>query len=158
MPRRTLAVGLSFRLCVYAVVLGLGAVIVCTAESVEFLEQVPGAAFAGARDDPGVHANLKEPASPRSRPASDSNNYFPPPESQGGWRKLNDPDSIRTNAGMDPDKLTQLGTWLSKSDERGFAAVIIRHGYIVLEKERRNSSIMSTAQVASCSKAIPCLG
>ena len=97
---------------------------------------------------------MKELTSPRSRPASGWNDYFPPPESQGGWRKLDDPDSIRTIAGMDPDKLTKLRAWLRDSDQRGFAAVVIRHGYIVLEEERRNSSVSNTARVASCSKAI----
>ena len=34
--------------------------------------------------------------------------YFPPPESQGGWRKLDKPEDIRTVAGMDPEKLDEL--------------------------------------------------
>ncbi len=110
--------------------------------------------FEGARDDPVVYAKLKELTSSSSKPASTWNEYFPPPESQGGWRKLNDPDSIRTIAGMDPAKLTKLRAWLRESDERGFAAVVIRHGYLVLEEERRNSSVSNTARVASCSKAI----
>jgi CubicO group peptidase (beta-lactamase class C family) len=110
--------------------------------------------FEGARDDPAVYAKLKELTSAGATRAAGSNDYFPPPESQGGWRKLNDPDSIRTIAGMDPGKLTKLRVWLRNSDERGFAAVVIRHGYIVLEEERRNSSVSNTARVASCSKAI----
>jgi CubicO group peptidase (beta-lactamase class C family) len=110
--------------------------------------------FEGAGDDPVIYAKLKELTSPRSRPLSQSSDYFPPPESQGGWRKLNDPNSIQTIAGMDPNKLTKLRAWLRDSDERGFAAVVIRHGYIVLEEERRNSSVLNTARVASCSKAI----
>ena len=44
--------------------------------------------------------------------------YFPPPESQGGWRKLDDPDAIRRIAGMDPDKLEELRGWLRRSDRR----------------------------------------
>ena len=32
--------------------------------------------------------------------------------------------------------------------------MVIRHGYIVLEEERGNSSVSNTARVASCSKAI----
>ena len=34
--------------------------------------------------------------------------YFPEPESQGGWRKLTEPESIRRTAGMDPVKLDDL--------------------------------------------------
>jgi CubicO group peptidase (beta-lactamase class C family) len=80
--------------------------------------------------------------------------YFPPSESEGGWRKLDDPDSIRRLAGMDPDELTALRAWLRQSDERKFAAVIIRRGYIVLEEERGNSAVSDARRVASCSKAI----
>ncbi len=80
--------------------------------------------------------------------------YFPQPESKGGWRKLDDPGSIRRTAGMDPDKLTKLRAWLRDSDERPFAAVVIRRGFIVLEEERGNSSVSNTRRVASCSKAV----
>ena len=66
----------------------------------------------------GFYAKLKDLTSPRSKPDVESTNYFPPPESQGGWRKLSDPDSIRTIAGMDPDKLTKLRAWLRDSDQR----------------------------------------
>jgi CubicO group peptidase (beta-lactamase class C family) len=123
MPEQVRAAAHSLVPCLWALLLGLGAVGLCPAESVALDRQVP-------------------------------EGYFPPPESQGGWRKLDDPDSIRRIAGMDPGKLAKLRVWLRDSDERGFAAVVIRHGYIVLEEERRNSSITNTARVASCSKAI----
>ena len=80
--------------------------------------------------------------------------YFPPPESQGGWRKLDTPQDIRTTGGMDPDKLEQLKQWLLNSDDRKFAAVVIRHGYIVLEVERGNSAKTDARRVASVSKAV----
>ena len=80
--------------------------------------------------------------------------YFPPPESQGGWCKLTDPEEIKKRAGMDPVKLSQLEQWLLNSDNRPFAAVVIRNGYIVLEEERGNSSKTDSRRVASVSKAI----
>ena len=80
--------------------------------------------------------------------------YFPPPESQGGWRKLDRPDDTRRLAGMDPAKLEDLKQWLLKSDNRPFAAVVIRHGYVVLEVARDHSSITNTKDVKSCAKAI----
>jgi hypothetical protein len=40
--------------------------------------------------------------------AKTAREYFPPPESEGGWRTLSDPDSIRRDAGMDPVKLLKL--------------------------------------------------
>lgn len=80
--------------------------------------------------------------------------YFPPPESQGGWRKLEAADDIHRKAGMDPVKLAELKQWLLTSDQRNFAAVVIRRGYIVLEVERGNSAKTDARRVASVSKAI----
>jgi CubicO group peptidase (beta-lactamase class C family) len=80
--------------------------------------------------------------------------YFPPPESQGGWRQLGAPDEIRHLAGMDPEKLDALSNWLLQSDDRNFAAVVIRNGYVVLEVERGNSAKTDARRVASVSKAI----
>ncbi|NOS71964.1 MAG: beta-lactamase family protein [Verrucomicrobia bacterium] len=90
----------------------------------------------------------------KEQPAPNQGGYFPPPESQGGWRKLESPDDIRRLAGMDTAKLVDLKHWLLKSDDRPFAAVVIRNGYIVLEVERDHSSITNTRDVKSCAKAI----
>jgi CubicO group peptidase (beta-lactamase class C family) len=80
--------------------------------------------------------------------------YFPPPESQGGWRKLDKLEDIRRLAGMDPQKLAGLRKWLLDSDNRNFAAVVIRRGYVVLEVERGNSAKTDAGRVASVSKAV----
>jgi len=80
--------------------------------------------------------------------------YFPPPESQGGWRTLDATENIRTIAGMDPAKLEDLKQWLLASDDRDFAAVVIRRGYVVLEVERGNSAKTDARRVASVSKAV----
>ncbi|MHC4180452.1 MAG: serine hydrolase domain-containing protein [Planctomycetota bacterium] len=84
----------------------------------------------------------------------ESNDYFPPPESKGGWRKLDSPEEIRRLGGMDTEKLSETKEWLLKSDKRNFAAVVIRHGFIVLEVERGNSAKTDSRRVASVSKAI----
>ena len=88
------------------------------------------------------------------RSAAETSDYFPPPESQGGWRKLEQPEDVRRLAGLDPDKLAGLKQWLLDSDKRDFAAVVIRHGYIALEVERGNSARTDARRVASVSKAI----
>ena len=80
--------------------------------------------------------------------------YFPPPESQGGWRRLDKPEDIRQIAGADPAKLNELKEWLLQSDTRDFAAVVIRRGYLVLEVERGNSARTDSRRVASVSKAV----
>jgi CubicO group peptidase (beta-lactamase class C family) len=55
---------------------------------------------------------------------------------------------------MNPAKLEELGDWLFKSDTRNFAAVVIRHGRIVLEVERGDSAKTDARRVASVSKAV----
>ena len=105
--------------------------------------------FHGAADDPVVYARLKELTTQHEALA-----YFPPPGSQGGWRRLDKPDGIRRLAGMDPEKLQALKEWLLQSDDRNFAAVVIRRGYIVLEVERGNSAQSDARRVASVSKAV----
>ncbi len=80
--------------------------------------------------------------------------YFPPPESQGGWRKLEKPEDIRQVAGADPDRLAALRQWLLESDDRNFAAVVVRRGWVVLEVERGNSAKTDARRVASVSKAV----
>ncbi len=93
-------------------------------------------------------------AAVRSTSNSAEEPYFPPPESKGGWRKLDKPDDVRRLAAMNPDKLAGLRQWLLDSDKRDFAAVVIRHGYIVLEVERGNSAKTDARRVASVSKAV----
>ena len=111
-------------------------------------------AFDGAVDDPVVYAALKSVTSPKADAGVQSEVYYPPPESQGGWRMLDGPENIRRIAGVDPSKLDALKAWLLQSDDRDFAAVVIRHGYVVLEVERGNSAKTDSRRVASVSKAV----
>lgn len=91
---------------------------------------------------------------PLAKAAENPLSYFPPPESQGGWRTLTDADQIKSVAKMDPTKLAGLRDWLMKSDDRDFAAVVIRHGYVVLEVERGNNAKTDSRRLASVSKAV----
>jgi CubicO group peptidase (beta-lactamase class C family) len=108
--------------------------------------------FRGAADDPLVYDTLRQLTAPPAN--AKSGDYFPPPESQGGWRKLEAAEEIRRVAGMDPAKLADLKEWLLRSDNRDFAAVVIRRGYLVLEVERGNSAKTDSRRVASVSKAV----
>jgi len=91
---------------------------------------------------------------PVAQSRGEDSDYFPLPESRGGWRKLEQPGDIRRLGGMEPDKLADLKQWLIASDDRDFAAVVIRRGYIVLEVERGNSAKTDSRRVASVSKAV----
>jgi CubicO group peptidase (beta-lactamase class C family) len=115
--------------------------------------------FDGAADDKVFYAALNAVTSgevDENLPdASGSKaSYFPPPESQGGWRMAETPSDIKTIAGMDETKIEQLRQWLLKSDDRPFAAVVVRHGMIALQVERGNSAVSDTRNIKSCAKAI----
>lgn len=105
----------------------------------------------------GTTAELGAAASQTAKGVSSigtKSNYFPEPESRGGWRKISDEAETRSVAGMDPAKLAGLKDWLLASDGRGFAAVIVRRGHIVLEVERNNNASTDSRRVASVSKAV----
>jgi CubicO group peptidase (beta-lactamase class C family) len=102
--------------------------------------------FDGPADDPLVYASLAR--------LTQSPIYFPPPESAGGWRRAETRTDVCRLAGMDPEKLDALRDWLLVSDDRDFAAVVIRSGYVALEVERGNSAVTDVRRVASVSKAV----
>ncbi|MBI4605687.1 MAG: serine hydrolase [Planctomycetes bacterium] len=119
----------------------------------------PGGPEGGGGDGAGQHGGGPDGAFQDDRAlyvwaVPEAARYFPPPESRGGWRKLEKPEEVRKLAGMDPERLEGLRRWLLESDERGFAAVVIRHGHIALEVERGNSSRTDARRVASVSKAV----
>ena len=58
--------------------------------------------------------------------------YYPPPESQGGWRRLEDPDQIRALAGMDVEALAPARAWNRQFDVPS-SVIIIRRGYLIAE-------------------------
>jgi CubicO group peptidase (beta-lactamase class C family) len=88
------------------------------------------------------------------RPANSAEDYFPPSESQGGWRNLERVEDLRQIGGVDPEKIAALRDWLFASDNRNFSAVVIRHGSIVLEASRGANAASDCSRVASVSKAI----
>jgi CubicO group peptidase (beta-lactamase class C family) len=118
------------------------------------LAVAPGVATAGAEKRPIKAPSNHGDVLSIQKPQSPASSYFPPPESQGGWRKLDQPEDIRRLGGMDPRKLAELRKWLLASDDRNFAAVVIRNGYVVLEVDRGNSAKTDTRRVASVSKAV----
>jgi CubicO group peptidase (beta-lactamase class C family) len=81
--------------------------------------------------------------------------YYPPPESQGGWRWLTDTETIREIAGIDSSQLDQAmqkQEWLYGGDSWGI--VIIRHGYLVREHYTFNVLIPTRFDVWSCTKTL----
>jgi CubicO group peptidase (beta-lactamase class C family) len=80
--------------------------------------------------------------------------YYPPPESRGGWRWLKDPAQVRAVAGMDPDKLDLLRQEQeSLYGEHSWSIVVVRHGYLVREFYTHNVLIPTRFDVWSGTKS-----
>ena len=59
--------------------------------------------------------------------------YFPKPDSAGGWRTLKDAASIKKTAGMDLAKLDQAFEYASRTSQHG-GLLVVRHGWLVYER------------------------
>jgi CubicO group peptidase (beta-lactamase class C family) len=80
--------------------------------------------------------------------------YFPPPESQGGWRFCLDNTSVHTRGGMDSkllDQVCQRQEFLHGGDSWGI--VIIRHGWLVREFYTFNVLIPTRFDIFSGTKS-----
>ncbi len=86
--------------------------------------------------------------------APQTNHYYPPPESQGGWRWLKGPEEIRSLAGMDAARLELL---LQEQEliygGDSWSIVIIRHGYLVREHYTFNVLIPTRFDIWSGTKS-----
>ncbi|MBY0503503.1 MAG: serine hydrolase [Bryobacteraceae bacterium] len=59
--------------------------------------------------------------------------YFPPPDSGGGWRTLKDAAAIRKTTGVDVKKLDQAFEYASRSSQHG-GLLVVRHGWLIYER------------------------
>ena len=90
--------------------------------------------------------------SPRLAAAERSADYFPPPDSLGGWRTLSDAASIRRLAGMDLKKLDQAYEFTQRCSQNG-GLVVVRHGHLVYEKYFGRAARNANPDMASTGKA-----
>jgi CubicO group peptidase (beta-lactamase class C family) len=77
--------------------------------------------------------------------------YFPPPDVQGGWRTLKDAE-IRKTAGMDLQKLDWAFDYASRSSQHG-GLLVARRGYLVYEKYYGKGNREALPAMASVGKA-----
>lgn len=84
--------------------------------------------------------------------ASPTKEYFPPPDSRGGWRTLADARSIRKLAGMDLGRLDQAYEFTSRCSQNG-GLLVVRHGYLVYEKYFGRAQRNVNPDMASTGKA-----
>ena len=59
--------------------------------------------------------------------------YFPPPDSEGGWRSLNNPESILVRTGMEIAKVDEAFE-LAKASTKNGGLLVVRDGWLVYEK------------------------
>ncbi|MCX8038166.1 MAG: serine hydrolase [Candidatus Sumerlaeia bacterium] len=78
--------------------------------------------------------------------------YFPPPDSQGGWRILKTPDEIRRVAGMDVAKLDEAFAIAAASTKNG-GLLVVRRGWLVYERYFGRGHREATPNLASCGKS-----
>jgi len=78
--------------------------------------------------------------------------YFPPPDANGGWRPLTDPSAIRAKAGIDTGKLDQAFQYIQQTSQHG-GLLVVRHGYLVYERYFGRGHREALPELASCGKA-----
>ena len=87
---------------------------------------------------------------PLATPFADD--YFPPPDSKGGWRTLTDPAKIAKTAGVDRQKLDQAFDYVQNTSQHG-GLLVARHGYLVYEKYYGKGNREALPAMASVGKA-----
>src|SRR5204863_5084249 len=78
--------------------------------------------------------------------------YFPPPDSEGGWRSLKDPKQIRELAGMDAKRLDNAFEFTQRCSQNG-GLLVVRHGYLVFERYFGRAARDANPDMASTGKA-----
>ncbi len=79
--------------------------------------------------------------------------YFPPPDRDGGWRTLASAASIRKLAGIDTGRLDQAFQFIQETSQHG-GLVVVRHGYLVYEKYFGKGNREAHPDMASIGKAL----
>jgi CubicO group peptidase (beta-lactamase class C family) len=78
--------------------------------------------------------------------------YFPPPDSEGGWRTLKDAAQIRELAGMKLSRLEDAYQVTERSTQNG-GLLVVRNGYLVFEKYFGRAHRNANPDMASTGKA-----
>lgn len=78
--------------------------------------------------------------------------YFPPPDSQGGWRTALDETHCRRKAGLDLAKLEQAWTFTQRCTQNG-GLLVVRNGYLAFERYFGRASRNANPDMASTGKA-----
>jgi CubicO group peptidase (beta-lactamase class C family) len=78
--------------------------------------------------------------------------YYPPPDSAGGWRTLKDAPEIQAKTGIDVNALDQVFDYIQGSTRHG-GLLVVRHGWLVYERYFGRAERDSTPNEASTGKS-----
>lgn len=78
--------------------------------------------------------------------------YFPPPDSQGGWRTQKDPAKVKARLGMDVRKLDWAFDYAKRTSQHG-GLLVVRHGWLIYEKYYGKGDREAIPAMASVGKA-----
>src|ERR1051326_866430 len=86
--------------------------------------------------------------------AQAASDYYPPPDSKGGWRSLTNASDaeFRKKSGMDRTRLDEAFNF-AKDTTRNGGLVVVRHGWLVYEKYFGKADRTANPDMASCGKA-----
>lgn len=87
-----------------------------------------------------------------SHAAEASKPYFPPSDSEGGWRVAKGAGEIREHAGMDAARLDAAFELTQRSTQNG-GLLVVRHGWLVFEKYFGRAHRNANPDMASTGKA-----
>ncbi len=83
---------------------------------------------------------------------SSAADYYPPPDSQKGWRSITDPGQIQKTAGIDTRKLDETFEYIQQTSQHG-GLLVVRRGYLVYERYFGRGYREALPELASCGKA-----
>ena len=78
--------------------------------------------------------------------------YFPPPDRDGGWRRPADATKVRETAGVDVARLDQAFEYASRTSQHG-GLLVARHGWLVYERYYGRGGREAIPTMASVGKA-----
>lgn len=78
--------------------------------------------------------------------------YYPPPDSSGGWRRLKSARKVRKEANVDVDGLDAAFNYAKRSTKNG-GLLVVRHGYLIYERYFGKGHRDATPNQGSCGKS-----
>jgi CubicO group peptidase (beta-lactamase class C family) len=85
-------------------------------------------------------------------PPAVAQEYFPPPDSAGGWRQLHTPEDVQRLADMDLEALDAAFDYTCDTTANG-GLVVVRNGWLVYERYFGLGHREATPNLASCGKS-----